>query len=65
MEFNGELAMVLYVGLKAPTALGAMTVAILSFVYLPECIRHDYQQPKLFKSYIESRLNDDDKSTPE
>jgi hypothetical protein len=54
-----ELAMVLYLGLKAPTILGSLALAILSFVYLPDCIKHDYEQQKSFRSYIENRLNEE------
>ena len=57
-----QLAMVLYLGLKTPTILGSLALAILCFVYLPDCIQHDYEQQKSFRSYIESQLNEEKES---
>ena len=50
------LAVVFYMGLKAPSILGVIALAILSFVYLPECIKHDYQQQKEFRAFVENSL---------
>ena len=50
-----QLAVVFYMGLKAPTILGGLALAILSFVYLPECIKHDYEQQKDFRAIFDYR----------
>jgi len=39
-----QLATVLLLGLRAPIMLGSLAVVILSFVYLPECIKHDIEE---------------------
>ncbi len=52
-----QLAVVFYMGLKAPTLLGSIALGILSFVYLPECIQHDYQQQKDIRDFVENRLD--------
>ncbi len=49
-----QLAVVFYMGLKAPTALGGIALAILSFVYLPECIKNDYEQQKDLRGFFEN-----------
>ena len=53
-----QLAVVFYMGLKAPTALGGIALAILSFVYLPECIKHDYEQQKDSRGFFEKSVED-------
>ena len=53
-----QLAVVFYMGLKAPTALGSIALAILSFVYLPECIKHDYEQQKDLRGFFEKSVED-------
>jgi len=55
-----QLAVVFYMGLKAPTLLGSIAFAILSFVYLPECIQHDYQQQKDIRAFGENRFDSKD-----
>ena len=58
-----QLAVVFYLGLRAPTVLGSIALAILSFVYLPECIQHDYEQQKDIRTLIENRLEGKDPET--
>ena len=54
-----ELASVLLLGLKAPTVLGSLAVAILGFVYLPQCIKHDLRQQRI---YINHMFKDEEES---
>uniref|UniRef100_A0A7S4AN49 SAC domain-containing protein n=1 Tax=Pseudo-nitzschia australis TaxID=44445 RepID=A0A7S4AN49_9STRA len=51
-----QLAVVFYLGFKAPLSLVGLTISILSFVYIPECFKHDYRRQKSLKFNIQDRL---------
>ena len=46
-----QLALVLLLGLRAPIILSSLAVAVLSFVYLPECIKHDIEELVAWYNY--------------
>ena len=39
-----ELALVLVLGLQAPIMLSSLVIIVLSYVYMPECIKHDTER---------------------
>eukprot|EP00536_Pseudo-nitzschia_multiseries_P017124 jgi/Psemu1/49425/gm1.49425_g len=47
-----HLAFVFYLGFKAPSLLVGVTTLILSFIYFPECIKHDYRRQKSMETVI-------------
>jgi len=55
-----QLGLVFYIGLKEPRILGSLALVILSYVYLPECIEHDYQKQKSLRTYIENKLEEEE-----